>query len=117
VSVVDFAALHRDITTAGELLKGNQADVSLEQLRSRLRQVDDVLAEFVADQAVPDDVATRLGRLRDDLSSHVLAASTLDELNMPCTTVTEILKRGISAACSTITTIARDCSARPSRTR
>jgi hypothetical protein len=63
-----------------------------------LDEVDEVLAEFVADEDVTNDVATKLGRVRDGRSGLLESAAAMQDLDLPDYRVAGILKRGVSVA-------------------
>jgi hypothetical protein len=94
------------IQCAEELLAHSPNSDGVHQAMDRLEIVDSLLASLVADEALPTDLAIRLGRVRDGLGTHVLVAGDLDELALTHHTAASLLQRGVAAAQAEIQAIA-----------
>jgi hypothetical protein len=98
--------LDGSIQSAEELLAHSPNSDGVHQAMHRLEIVDSLLASLVADDALPTDLAVRLGRVRDELGTHVLVAGDLDELALPRHPAASLLRRGVAAAQAEIQAIA-----------
>jgi hypothetical protein len=83
---------------ADELLAQSTTTVQLRRAMARLEEVDAQLAQLVADDTLIADVAVRVGRLSDELSSHLLAAAAMDDLEIRDQSVADLLQRGVRVA-------------------
>jgi hypothetical protein len=59
---------------------------------------DEMLAALVSDDAIPTEMAVRLGRVRDDLGTYVLVAGYLEETALPDHRATSLLQQAVAAA-------------------
>ena len=96
-TVIDLRAVDRGVHAADGLLAQAIDSGRVREALARLKEVDMVLADMVADENVTTEVAARLGRVRDDLGGYLLAASAMEELVAP-EKVAGILRRGATAA-------------------
>jgi hypothetical protein len=97
-TVIDLTDLDRHFRIADTLLVKLTDTSCLRTATACLEEVDAVLAELVADDDVTNDVATKLGRVRDGLSGHLEAAAAMRDLDLPDYTVAGMLQRGVSVA-------------------
>ena len=72
-------------------------DVPVEELEVRLKEVESLIGDMMAaDVLFPVDRAQRLLTLRDSLSGHLLAASTLQVLEMSAS-ADNVLRRALAS--------------------
>src|SRR5262249_52870747 len=103
----DLLEINARITEAGQLLEHYPDPSRFHRAVGRLASVDALLAELVVDVTVPDRVAARLGRVRDDLGSHVDVALDLDEIIVDGPAAS-LLLRGVTDAQIQIRSLANE---------
>jgi hypothetical protein len=106
--VIDLRELDRCIRGVEELLAGSPDTAGVHLAMNRLESADDMLADLVRDDAVPLDVAVRLGRVRDDLGRYVFVAVDLEEVALPEDRAASLLQRAVAAAQAEIQAITNE---------
>jgi hypothetical protein len=96
--IVDLTDLDGPFRIADRLLVKPSDKDCLRRATVCLEEIEAVLAEWVANDDVTNDVAAKLGRVRDGLSGHLEAAAAMRDLDLPDHTVARILQRGVSVA-------------------
>lgn len=104
-AVVDLHSVDLRVASADEMLARTHDHTVVHAALARLEEVDGLLADLLADENLTPDMAARLGRIRDDLCSHLLAATAMGDLDLPAETVVGVLRRSVSAARSAIEAI------------
>jgi hypothetical protein len=95
--VTDLPELAGRISATQELLARSPDSDGVQRAVNQLATVDDMLASLIGAESVPPGMAVCLGRVRDDLSSHVCAALHLDQVAPPDRSVA-LLQRGVASA-------------------
>jgi hypothetical protein len=78
---------------AVDLLRGSSSEDAILDGRWRLEEVHDLLGALASDQPVPE-LATRLGRIRDSLAGHLVAAIDCGIARVRAEVIAEMLCRG-----------------------
>jgi hypothetical protein len=90
--------LARDVRTADGALSECQDPAAMERVTDVLATVEDVLGRLATDESIGGDTARRLFTLRDDLSAQLLAAATLEEIELPRDAVVALLRKAAESA-------------------
>ena len=88
-----------------DLLRGSNADDDILEGRWRLEEVHDLLGTLASDQPVPD-LATRLGRIRDSLAGHLVAAVDCGIAGVRPEVIADMLCRGASMVSADLNALA-----------
>lgn len=67
------------------------------ELETLLGQVEETLATIAGDDRLEPHVTATLRAVRDQLTSHLVAAASLEAIALPRTTVVNVLRRGAEA--------------------
>lgn len=62
-----------------------------------LSQVEETLAVIAGDERLAPQVTATLRAMRDELTSHLVAAASLEAIELPRTTVVDVLRRAAEA--------------------
>lgn len=84
-----LAQVRRESRAAYRLAEGEPSH----ELESLLSQVEEALAKIAGDDRLDPHVIATLRALRDQLTSHLVAAASLEAIELPRTTVVDVLRR------------------------
>ena len=87
-------------------------ETAAERLEEMLVSVEDVLGRLARDEDVDDETARRLFILRDEVSAQLLAAATLEKIELPWEAVLAVLRRAAAATRAGLAGLAGDLAGR-----
>lgn len=93
---VQLDQVRRESQAAHRLAADRRCEPSHE-LESLLSQVEETLATIAGDERLEPRVTATLRAVLDQLTSHLVAAASLEAIELPRTTVVEVLRRAAEA--------------------
>ena len=88
-----WAKLERAGQGVRDLLRGSSSDDAILEGRWRLEEIHDLLGALASEQPVPE-LSTRLGRIRDSLAGHLVAAVDCGIARVRPEVIADMLCRG-----------------------
>lgn len=82
---------------AAHRLADEPEGASSRDLEGLLNQVEEALAAIAGDDRLDPEVTATLRGLRDQLTSHLVAAASLEAIALPRSTVVDVLRRAAEA--------------------